>query len=408
MRTLRILVWAAFAPSLLVRSLSAEQGWEPDRRLTRNGAASQTSINFARSIAADERGRVHAAWADERDGNREIYYQRSIDGGVSWGPPARLTVAPGSSYNPSIAAQGDRVHVAWWDTRGGAPHVYHKRSLDGGATWEEDRQVVASPGSGAHPSLALAGDRVHIVYVDGRDGQSEVYYARSLDRGATWAVPMRLSAPPWNSYTPTVAAVGDSVYVAWTDTRDQMQLDHFEEEYFRRSLDGGATWEAEVRLTSDPASSWAPSLAADGSDVWVAWFDDRGGDWEIYVKHSTDRGATWSADRRLTHSAGASLRPSLARRGSALHVVFWDTRDANEEVYWLTSPDRGATWGDSVRLTNDNSGSLLPSVAAAASGVHVVWTDGRSGNSEIYYKRLPGDPVAAGNGRIAFSRSLAG
>lgn len=407
MRTLRVLAWAGIAPALAAASLAA-QGWEPDRRLTRNDAASQTSINFARSIAADARGRVHVAWADERDGNREIYYQRSIDGGVSWGPPARLTVDSAFSNNPSIGAQGDALHLAWWDTRNGGHQIYYKRSLNGGATWETDRQVVASPGGGAHPSLAVAGDRVHIAYVDGRDGQSEVYYARSLDRGATWAVPVRLSLLPWNSFTPTVAASGQDVYVAWTDTRDAMTVEGFEEEYFRHSRDGGATWEAEVRLTSDPASSWAPSLAADGSDVWVAWFDDRGGDWEIYLKRSTDRGATWSADRRLTHSAGASLRPSLARRGSALHVVFWDTRDANEEVYWLTSPDRGATWDDPVRLTDDTSGSLLPSVAAAASGVHVVWTDGRSGNSEIYYKRMPGDPVAVGNGRIAFTRSLAG
>ncbi len=390
MRTLRILVWAGIAPSLLAASLAA-QAWEPDRRLTRNDAASETSINFARSVAADKRGRVHAAWVDERDGNREIYYQRSIDGGLSWGPSTRLTVDPALSSNPSIAAKGDRVHVAWWDTRSGAAQVYTKRSLDGGATWEVDRQVVASPGGGAYPSLALAGNRVHIVYGDVRDGQAEVYTTRSLDRGVTWEEPVRLSALPWASYTPTVAAAGQDVYVAWTDTRDAMTTDRFEEEYFRHSPDGGDTWEAEVRLTHDPANSWAPSLAAHRSEVWVTWFDERGGDWEIYFKSSTDRGDTWSPDRRLTESAGASVRPSLARRRSALHITFWDTRDGNEMIYWLTSPDRGANWDDPVRLTDGPS--VAPSVAAAKSGVHVVWTDGRDGNPEIYYRRRPGNPV---------------
>ncbi len=48
-------------------------GWEPDRRLTRTQATSQTSINFARSIAADEAGRVHLVWRDEQDGNTEIW-----------------------------------------------------------------------------------------------------------------------------------------------------------------------------------------------------------------------------------------------------------------------------------------------------------------------------------------------
>ncbi len=384
------------------------QGWEPDRRLTRNAAGSETSINFARSVAADERGFVHVAWVEQQDGNQEIDYKRSIDGGVSWGPPRRLTVDGSGSNNPSIAAEGEAVHVVFWDTRTGVHQIHYKRSIDGGASWEADRQITASPGGGAHCSVAVAGDGVHVVYVDGRDGSAEVYYVGSEDRGATWRPPQRLSALPWNSYTPTVAAVGDAVYVAWTDTRDQMQMGHLEEEYFRCSLDGGATWEAEIRLTVDPANSWAPSLAADASDVWIVWFDDRSGDWELYAKRSSDRGATWSADRRLSHAAGASLRPSIAQRGDELHVVFWATRDGNEEVYWLRSTDRGDSWDDPARLTRSDSGSVKPSVAASLSGVHVVWTDGRDGNAEVYYKRLPGEAVAVGNGRIAFSRAVSG
>jgi hypothetical protein len=27
---------------------------------------------------------VHVIWRDERDGNKEIYYKRSIDGGLVW------------------------------------------------------------------------------------------------------------------------------------------------------------------------------------------------------------------------------------------------------------------------------------------------------------------------------------
>ena len=53
---------------------------------------------------------------------------------------------------------------------------------------------------------------------------------------------------------------------------------------------------------------------------------------------------------------------------------------------------------------------MKTSVAAAssASGVHIVWTDRRDGNAEVYDKRLPGKSVAVGNGRIAFSRPVAG
>lgn len=391
----------------LTANATSAQGWEADRRLTWSDGHSETSINFARSVAADDRGRVHVTWADERDGNREIYYQRSIDGGVEWGPPIRLTKDAAASVNPSIAAEANFVHVAWWDDRDGSPKVYVRSSRDAGATWGAKRRISQSPGA-AFPSIAVQGSRVFVVYVDVSVGHAEVYFTRSLDQGNSWATPVRLSALPWSSYTPTVAASGGNVYVAWTDTRVAMTVDTLEEEYFRHSADGGITWDLEVRLTRALGNSWAPSLAAQGEEVGIAWFDDRSGDWEIYFKRSTDGGLTWSVDRRLTRSAGPSLRPSLARYGSALHLAYWDHRDGDEEIYWLTSPDRGKSWSAPQRLTVNAASSVRPSVAAAASGVHIVWTDERDGDSEVYYKRLPGSAVRVGNGRIAFTGEVGG
>ncbi len=394
----------AQTPAIPGSEAAAEAKWEADRRLTRNPAQAVTSINFARSVAADNRGRVHLVWVDVRDRNEEIYYKRSIDGGVSWGPPVRLTNDTAESRNPSIAVSGDAVHVVWWDTRSGFHQVYHKRSLDGGVSWEPDQQIIDSPGGSAHPSLAMSGLNLHVAYVDGREGQSEVFYTRSLDQGDTWQPPVRLSALPANSYTPTVAVWGSNVYVAWTDTRHGGAPDRFEEEYFRRSTDHGATWDPEVRLTDDPANSWAPSLAARGADVWITWFDERHGDWEIFTKHSGDRGATWSSDRRLTFAAGTSVRPSLAVAGREVYAAYWNSHDGNNAIYVLASPDRGQTWLEPQRLTMDPRSSVRPSLAAAPSGVHVVWQEGRDGNSEIYYKRLAGEPVPVGNGLIAFTR----
>ena len=56
--------------------------WEPDTRLTNDPAVSYTSYNNAWSIAASG-DVVHALWRDERNGNAEIYYKRSIDAGIS-------------------------------------------------------------------------------------------------------------------------------------------------------------------------------------------------------------------------------------------------------------------------------------------------------------------------------------
>ncbi|MBK6772308.1 MAG: hypothetical protein IPG78_09310 [Ignavibacteria bacterium] len=108
--------------------------WQPDVRLTNNPAYSSTSENNAWCIAASENV-VHAVWYDFREGNNEIYYKRSSDGGISWGADTRLTNNTAPSFSPSVSVSGLVVHVVWNDRRDGNYEIYYKRSTDAGISW---------------------------------------------------------------------------------------------------------------------------------------------------------------------------------------------------------------------------------------------------------------------------------
>jgi len=527
------------------------QDWRPqdwrqaERRLTFDGGASLLSYNFARSLAADEAGRLHAVWYDDRDGVSQIYYKRSPDHGQTWGPDVRLAACSVVQEHPAIAVSGEYVYVVWHSRQDNGLNIFLKRSSDGGANWDAEEQVSTS-NSAAHSSIAVAGASVHVVWGDHRDGeQSEVYIRNSYDAGLSWGPETRVSELPFDSWVPTVEASGGNVYVAWVDTRDGN-----EEEYFRRSADGGQTWQPVTRLTANAANSWAPSLAVDGETLHFVWFDQqdspvqpldaerhlnnvmqvlglgvdpipagvmvphpelaaqrragekarliereapawvarggdaarlqailrevqelgqrgasylekerklneaivlmglcylpgsteglpkiyyqdalnirvqdklkqiqmaapawvqRGGDphqleiqlqrfqqmtrvaaseWDIYYRRSLDGGQTWERATRLTSAPGVSARPSIAIQGRDLHVVWYDGRDGNTEIYYKHSPDAGTTWEPDVRLTGAPGDSLHPSVAVTQGIAHVLWFDGRDGNAEIYYRRL--------------------
>lgn len=459
--------------------VTVQAQWEPDQRLTFDPGASQLSFNFVWSIVADDFGRVHVVWYDTRDGIEQIYYKHSSDGGTSWAVDIHLSEVSAGQEHPAVAVSGSYVYVVWHDARNGNLDIYLKRSTYGGATWEPDMQLTSHLGSSAHASIAASGSNVHAVWMDNRDGQTEIYTRRSTDGGATWVEEMRLSDVPFESWVPTVAVSGGSVYVAWVDYRDAN-----EEEYFRRSADGGVTWGPVTRLTDNPADSWAPSIAISGDTVHVTWFDRRdagvmdsdveekldeamallglpvepapprdpsvyylplfeqrvqdklqkiqaagpgwvkgGGNpqtleailkeferlmklwttgWEIYYKRSTDSGDTWGADTRLTNAVEVSLRPSIAVSGRNLHIVWFDARDGNPEIYYKHSLDGGATWGPDVRLTNALGDSRHPTVALSSNAVHVVWFDQRDGNAEIYYKRNLSTPDSLGNRLIVY------
>ncbi|MFZ1459195.1 MAG: hypothetical protein WAU38_00225, partial [Ignavibacteria bacterium] len=156
---------------------------------------------------------------------------------------------------------------------------------------------------------------------------------------AQWQPEVRLTNNNNESHTSSnnawcVASSGSVVHVVWYDYRDGNS-----EIYYKRSLDAGVSWSADTRLTNDPASSWNPSVTVSGSVVLIAWQDDRDGNTEIYCKQSINAGDSWETDTRLTNNASSSVSPSVTVSGPAVHVVWFDNRDGNEEIYYKRSLD---------------------------------------------------------------------
>jgi hypothetical protein len=164
---------------------------------------------------------VHVVWEDDRDGNREEYYKRSTDGGINWGADTRLTNAPGLSGAPSISVSGSIVHVVWHDERDDFNgRIYYKRSTDGGISWGADTRLTNDPAYTSSPSVSVSGSGLHIVWVDQRDGNFEIYYKRSTDGGVSWGADTRLTNNSALSLNPFVSVSGLFVHVVWRDNRD--------------------------------------------------------------------------------------------------------------------------------------------------------------------------------------------
>ncbi|MBK8549512.1 MAG: hypothetical protein IPL53_00075 [Ignavibacteria bacterium] len=100
--------------------------WLPEVRLTNATGISYTSYNNAWPIAANG-DTILVFFSDNRDGNDEIYYKRSFDGGDSWSSDSRLTNASSLSWCPSAGISGAVVHVVWYDDREGNSEIYYNR-----------------------------------------------------------------------------------------------------------------------------------------------------------------------------------------------------------------------------------------------------------------------------------------
>jgi hypothetical protein len=368
--------------------------WEPDVRLTYSPDTSQTFYGMGHSIAASK-DTVHVTWRDKRDGNWEIYYKRSIDGGLSWEPDVRMTDDPARSANQSIAVSGATVHLVWCDDKFGNREIFYRQSADGGTEWEDEICLTEDEFISYCPTVSASGSFVHIVWVDYDKKYEgyEVHYINSQDAGMSWGEELRLSDDTVLAYNPSIAATGSEVYVVWNDCcRDGNQ-----EIYYRKSTDNGLNWGPEIRLTDDPSPSYMPSIAAEGNSVGVAWMDYQGeGAFNTFFKSSMNGGENWGKDIHVTDSLWSSSFQNLAFSNSMWHVVWQDFRQLENDIYYNYIKDDSIFRPRETMLNSFSYSSERPTMAVSGQVLHVVWSDTRDGNYEIYYKRNPAGGTIGG------------
>jgi hypothetical protein len=355
---------------------AAPSGWSDDKRLT---TSEQNSYNPTVAVNGSN---IHVVWDDFRDGNTEIYYKRSTDNGMTWGSDTRLTNDEATSKYPVVVINGRNIHVVWGEHRHGNWDVYYKRSTDNGESWGNDTRLTSEGWNSYRPAVAVNGSNIHVVWMDNRDGNTKIYYKRSTDNGESWGSDTKLTIDEAESFYPKVVVNGSNIHVVWSDERDGNT-----EIYYKNSNDNGENWGSDTRLTNDEAASINPVVAVNGRNIHVVMTDNRDGNTEIYYKCSTDNGESWGNDTRLTSDGWSSSRPAVVVNGSNIHVVWSDERDGNTEIYYKNSNDNGNNWGSDTRLTNDEVSSNRPAVAVNGGNIHVVWQDDRDGNWEIYYKQ---------------------
>jgi hypothetical protein len=98
----------------------------------------------------------------------------------------------------------------------------------------------------------------------------------------------------------------------------------------------------------------APIAVSGDNNVYVTWWSNKSGDWEVMFKASTDGGKTFGPKINLSNSKGVvSNDAEIAAAGSNVYVTWWERSQngtSNEPVLRVSN-DNGKTFGDRVMLS---------------------------------------------------------
>ncbi len=197
------------------RSTNSGLNWSNDVRLT-----TDTSVSSNVSVSSFGQN-IHAAWKSGT-GNTEIYYKNSTNGGITWSGDQRMTNDPAVSFYPCIAASGQNINLFWSDSRDGNYEIYFKRSTDGGSTWGSDARLTNATDNSINPSSIAFGQLLFLVWQDLRLNAYKIYFKISTNGGASWSADLLLSqaANTGHSGNPSIDVSDTALHVLWDDSRD--------------------------------------------------------------------------------------------------------------------------------------------------------------------------------------------
>jgi hypothetical protein len=337
---------------------------------------------------------IYAAWSDDRDGDYDIFYSLSTDGGNTWSAAVKVNdVSTGTQRSPAMATDSaGKVYLVWEDGRGTDFDIFISVGEDPGtgfAFGTSTRVDDGTTGDATDPAVAVEGTTVYMVWTDSRNGNPDIFCSSSANGGATWSAAVMVNdGAISDSVSPSVAAGAGKVYAAWSDNSDGNY-----DIYFSSSADGGATWSAAVKLnggTTGDATS--VSVAVDASTVFVVWADARTDSGDIYFRRSTDSGANWSTEKKVNTDAGTALQtaPECAASGTKVYLVWQDSRDGDPNIYFSESADSGANFTANVRIDDDIvtlSAQSAPEISLQVSSALLIYQDARGGDPDIYFTK---------------------
>jgi len=247
-------------------------------------------------------------------------------------------------------------------------------------------RVTNHENSDKNPAITRASDgKLWAVWDSDRSGNWDIWYKTSTNNGASWSAATRLTDHAESDQCPSImeTANGD-IWVAWYSDREGNW-----DVFYKHSSDSGGSWSDVERLTTNELWDMEPSIAqAADNSIWVAWCSYRAdSNWEIWAKSTTNGGTSWSDPIRITTNSAWDYDPAIMVAGDGTFWIVWySERSGNRDLWYKTSAN-GATWSAATRLTTDAGADQNPSVTQTGDGtIWVAWHSSRNGHTDIWYK----------------------
>lgn len=223
------------------------------------------------TVAGDTVYVIWTGFGSGVDDQDDVFFKKSSDGGATFSDTIDLSKNIGSSFNPGIAVSGNNVYVVWQDDTGstGNTGIFFQKSSDGGATFGQAIHLSNNNGTSSNPLLFTDGRYVYSVWMSNETNKANVYSRSSSDDGSTFENAKNLSRGSLGVSNPAFTGNRSSISILWEEKSTAGSSI-----VLRKSDDGGATFSDTINLTKHSDNSSHPAISIYNNKSYVVWQDN--------------------------------------------------------------------------------------------------------------------------------------
>jgi hypothetical protein len=208
--------------------------------------------------------------------------------------------------------------IAWVARENGDPEV-HVTRIDKRGKRTNDIQLTTTKGDANDVTITWAGGGWIVAWVDGRDGNGEIYATKVSTELARISREERITTAPGDAGDLVALGRGDAVWLAWADSRESPK-DGIADVFVSavRARDAKRAFD-EQRVLSTASHSRTPHLAGGPAGVSIAWIEEA--PYGAETPASSGYGAFWTKLDDAGKPTSKPARIPLAGDGAATSVA---------------------------------------------------------------------------------------
>ncbi len=245
-----------------------------------NHASSNSGIP---KISADG-NHVYLMWEDNSVKNFDVFLSSSSDYGNTFSSTqTNISNDTGDSGAPQMIVNGNDVYAVWMDDTQGNFEILFSKSTDGGATFAKPADISGNPQDSGYPQFTVVGNNVYVTWTNAITSKNyDILFAKSSDGGQTFDTPVNVSNTPGASGWPQISVDSGNVYISWVDNTPGNY-----DVYIAKSADGGNSFESPVDVNNGTYGSWYNTMASSSNTVYLEWQQANNGSNDIMFSKST-------------------------------------------------------------------------------------------------------------------------